>query len=351
MTKPVIFILPDNLAPYQISRFNRLIGLNVDFEVIVIPVQQHGRPWSDDYLVPEFPILSMSFSQAACYLSKKGPGLLLVYGYISVMRSLILRCKVNGWRTGAFIDVHHSGRPNVLKEFAKSIFLRFFVDFFIVPGSLQKQYINKLCGTSVDVSICPLVQEGAAYTSSFDDDNNTVLFVGRFSEEKNLRLMLEAYRRYHEEGGKFSLTLVGEGPLRAELEQFVFENNIDDVVTMEPWMNQIELSKVYKKAVGFVLPSIFEPWGVVISEAVQYGLPVIVSTNVGCRFILAQDSINGISFKHDDSQALTHALFKLEDDKLRSAMSVESYRISEMYSPSRVASDLACVIVNQRNLV
>ncbi|NVK00393.1 MAG: glycosyltransferase family 4 protein [Oceanospirillaceae bacterium] len=109
------------------------------------------------------------------------------------------------------------------------------------------------------------------------------LYVGRNSPEKNLMALIEAFKLLPD----FKLTLAGfcrsewVGPLPENVEIIgVFRrDNIDQVFNC----NDV-----------FVLPSLSEPWGLVVEEALRFGLPVIVSPSVGCSQDLVAEMKTGI---------------------------------------------------------
>jgi len=99
------------------------------------------------------------------------------------------------------------------------------------------------------------------------------LYVGRLAPEKNLMILLEAFRQLPE----LSLTLVGQGPLRETLLQHAPKN-----VHILGHIPNALLAKTYQQHDVFILPSYKEPWGLVVEEALFYGMPVIASERVGC---------------------------------------------------------------------
>ena len=107
------------------------------------------------------------------------------------------------------------------------------------------------------------------------------LFVGRLAPEKNLEILLQAFSKLPE----FSLTIIGEGELQASLQK-----NAPSNVSFEGYIPNQELPMWYQGHDVFILPSIKEPWGLVVEEALYYGLPVIVSNQVGC----ARDIVEGL---------------------------------------------------------
>ncbi len=110
------------------------------------------------------------------------------------------------------------------------------------------------------------------------------------------------------------LLMVGDGQLRAEIEVRVRESAIQTTV-LPGFLNQNELPLAYTAADVFVLPSAYnETWGLVINEAMNFGLPVVVSDRVGCSRDLVREGWNGFSFAHQDENQLANLLLKLVGD-------------------------------------
>ena len=130
----------------------------------------------------------------------------------------------------------------------------------------------------------------------------TFLFVGRVSPEKNVGLLIDAFAEIKKEKD-VALVIVGDGSELQGLKERVQSNGIEDVIftgyTVFP-----ALIKYYKCADCFVLPSSFEPWGLVVNEAMTCNLPVIVSKAVGCGDDLVKEGENGFVFDTDDKESL-----------------------------------------------
>ena len=83
----------------------------------------------------------------------------------------------------------------------------------------------------------------------------------------------------------------------------------------------------------FVLPSEDEPWGLIVNEAMCAGLPVVVSSEVGCAADLIEDGGNGQIFQAGDVGGLTDALRPIvADPNLRKAMSVRGRELIQQWS-------------------
>ena len=145
------------------------------------------------------------------------------------------------------------------------------------------------------------------------DDKNIILSVGRFYKQKDYQTIITAYSQLSKELKKQSpLWLVGDGPIREELENYVASNNIDGVHFIGWVQNQTE---VLNKAALFVFSSNWEGFGYTIIEAMSQGLPVIATdTPFGPQEIL-QDGEFGILVPMKDPQKMASAMEQLLTDK------------------------------------
>lgn len=109
-----------------------------------------------------------------------------------------------------------------------------------------------------------------------DNRKEEILYVGRFSEQKNVLMLLEAFKSFKENHRQYSLSLYGNGPLKSEIESYIKLNGLQGSVSLKPNSNDWQQKEYTSKL--FVLPSKFEGMPNVLSEALCLGIPS-VSTN------------------------------------------------------------------------
>ena len=112
------------------------------------------------------------------------------------------------------------------------------------------------------------------------------LFVGRLIESKGLDVLLNAFQRFR--GGE--LWIVGDGPLQGALNQAA---RADPRIRMLGHVEGKDLPAVYADVDALVLPSLYEPWGLVVHEALANGLPVMVTDQVAAADDLVESGVNG----------------------------------------------------------
>ncbi|MGH2808636.1 MAG: glycosyltransferase family 4 protein [Actinomycetota bacterium] len=147
-------------------------------------------------------------------------------------------------------------------------------------------------------------------------DRTIVLFAGKLIPVKRPDLLLEAFMAASSPSSQ--LVFVGDGELRAGLEGRVEEAGATNVSFLG-FLNQSQIGTAYKAADLFALPSDFEPWGLVVNEAMNFGLPVVISDEVGCAADLVEGRGTGAVFPKGDAEALGDVLRRLLAEPLRLA--------------------------------
>jgi glycosyltransferase involved in cell wall biosynthesis len=153
-----------------------------------------------------------------------------------------------------------------------------------------------------------------------------VLFSGRLIAKKQPLLLLKAFARVRN-SHDCALLVVGDGPLRHEIEQVVARDRIPDVV-FAGFQDQPSLGRAYAASDIFVLPSGWhETWGIVVNEAMNFSLPVVVTDKVGSAADLVQTGENGFVVPASDVDALAQSLEQLIVSRdLRMRMGEQSLR-------------------------
>jgi glycosyltransferase involved in cell wall biosynthesis len=112
-------------------------------------------------------------------------------------------------------------------------------------------------------------------------------------------------------------TIAGDGPQREEIERQVEARGLTERVRLAGHVAYNELPRVYAGADVYLQPSLIEPWGLAVNEAMACGLPVLVSNACGCREDLVKDGVNGFTFEPASSESLLEALRRILENRAR----------------------------------
>jgi glycosyltransferase involved in cell wall biosynthesis len=165
------------------------------------------------------------------------------------------------------------------------------------------------------------------------------IFIGRFETIKGVEILLKAWESLGIDKKDWELCFIGDGKLKPML------NNIKNI-TVKNFMQPYDLAQELTKGGCMILPSLKEPWGVVVHECAASGLPIIVSDAVGSANYFVINGYNGFSFNTGDVNSLKEKMLKFIKmrDKEIFLMSNNSFLLSKKISPETSAKNLFSLI-------
>jgi glycogen(starch) synthase len=156
-------------------------------------------------------------------------------------------------------------------------------------------------------------------------DERLVLLVGRLVYEKGFQLALDALPGLIERLGNVRFLVAGSGTHEAQLREQAEELGLTEHGTFLGWIGDDVLHSLYRIADLCVVPSIYEPFGLVALEAMASGCPCIVADTGGLREIVPEDERVGLRFNGGDAEHLATMVERLlTDDQLRNRLVVEA---------------------------
>lgn len=162
-----------------------------------------------------------------------------------------------------------------------------------------------------------------------------LLFAGRLSEEKDLRFLAECYLELTARRDDVHLVIVGDGPLRGEL-----ENMLAGQATFTGWLEGENLATAYASADLFIFPSSVDTSGQVVLEAQASGLPVICCSHGGaCENM--KPGVSGLTAQSRNlEEFIRHIETILDDEDMRSAMAQAARQFVKPRSWEKVFGEL-----------
>jgi colanic acid/amylovoran biosynthesis glycosyltransferase len=142
-----------------------------------------------------------------------------------------------------------------------------------------------------------------------------LLCVGRLSSAKAQSLLVQACAKLRDQGCNFHLTMVGQGPDRASIEQAIKDHQLDEHIHLTGALNQQAVRAQFARADIFVLASLAEGIPVVLMEAMSSGVPC-VSTPVNGIPELIQHERTGLLAIAGDVDSLAEQLKRLIEEPL-----------------------------------
>lgn len=222
-------------------------------------------------------------------------------------------------------------KPNLFKNrikfwLFKHFVFKYFVDRFLCIGSQNKLYYLNHGVSENRLIFAPYAVENERFAAQISPDKLScrlqygistdqfvVLYSGKLIDKKKPLDLLRAFQLL--ENMHVVLFYLGDGPLRGKIEEEVKKHQIENVI-ISGFINQSEIGQIYNMSDVFVMCSgIGETWGLSVNEAMNFGLPVLVSDTCGSAHDLVMNGKNGFVFKEGDISKLKTQLEELINDK------------------------------------
>ena len=306
-------------------------------------------------------------------LDRDRPDAVAIVGYSRPESRAALRwCRRNGRPAILMSESGRIDRPRVWwKEAVKSHWVRRF-SAALVGGPRHRDYLIDLGMPRNRIAFGYNAVDNAYFTREAERARAAAaaaaplrapyfLAVSRFSPEKNIPALIRGFAHYRRASAgtvPWDLVLCGDGPGRSDVDAAVRASGFAHAIHRPGFLQAPELTPWYAFASAFVLPSVSEPWGLVVNEAAASGLPLLVSNRAGCVDTLVSEppSASGRKFYPRDEDAIAGALTWMADrtPAERDAMGRRAREIADQWGPERFATgtleaiDLAIGAFRQR---
>lgn len=355
-----ILIFSDNVAPYRIGWADELAKNN---EVVFAYTKDKDAERNDEWLVkkskrsqmvklPATIIKNHAVSLSVVRYIRNHPADIIIFDGYGVVPNMLGMLYMKSKNKNYFINV-----DGVQTGVIEKIFKRQVKKFLFKPNA------RFLCGSDYTAEWIKTygIEDNKIYVHNFssiykDDilndvmskdeksalriklgikDKPTIIAVGRFLDWKQFDKLIEAFEPLDEMA---QLLLIGEGSEECVYKDIIKQKKLSNVKIIQ-FLRYEELKNYYMAADLFVLPSNNEVWGLVINEAMCFGLPVIVSNRCVGGLALVENGNNGYIYPFDRGDILRNYLINLvQDETLRIQMGQHSLKIIKDFTIEHMAS-------------
>lgn len=366
-----------NLVPYHIARWTAVT--KVGHEVVLLQ-RRSGDPFavlgtSADHLSFEVQTLNQQvplYDQLDDAIDRVMPDVIVISGY-SFAESLAALLVANH-RSLPVVVCSESNRHDAPRrwpaEVVKSRILHF-AQAGLAGGEPQAAYLEQL-GMSPDAifrgynavdnhhfsTAFRWRAMGPGVRSALNLPKSYLLAVSRFTQKKNLAMLIDGFALWRsqlsESVDDLHLLILGDGPLRSDLEAQVEALGLKNHVLLPGASDYSELPSRYGLAEAFIHASSVEQWGLVVNEAMAAGLPVLVSSACGCVPQLVHPGINGFRFDPRSSSSIAAVITQFVNLQpiQRRRMGQASRRLVSGFGPEAFAAGLTAAVehASQQNV-
>lgn len=280
--------------------------------------------------------------------SRKYDVIIGVAGVYSILLGIIserLDSKTIGWQHNSYnAYLKTKGRYFWHQE---SIFKKYIskLDEYIVLTDEDKCMLKKKLNINCHRIYNPLSFESKKKSKCME---KSIISVGRLAEQqKGFDLLIKAFSKISINYNDWTLSIVGDGEDKDKLLKLINELNLSKQILIKPSTNNIK--EYYLNSSVLISSSRWEGFGLVITEAMECGLPVIAFDNSGPKEIINKPNENGILVPCGDIDALAETmLYLIENEEKRKKLSKEAIVRAQDFSVSKICDDWNTVIKSLR---
>lgn len=185
-------------------------------------------------------------------------------------------------------------------------------DFLVVPSLNLKNFYENKIGNIKCIYIPNTIDNIPDKISNLTTSN--LISIGRLSPEKGQLEMIDVVSIVKKKIPNIKLFLIGDGPMKNELKKYINKLNLNDNVILTGFLSRNEINKYLLNSSLFILPSITESFGLVLIEAMSYGIPCIAfDSSDGAKTLLSSN--RGILIKNRNKVQMAEKIIDLLNNK------------------------------------
>ncbi len=210
-------------------------------------------------------------------------------------------------------------------------------DAVITVSKKMARHVKQLCETDRKLNV---IYNGVPkFKPAGAAKRNTLLFVGRLTEQKGVEYLLFAFKDVLKKVPSARLWLVGQGQLAPRLKHFAGLIGIEKKVRFFGRVSEKKLAALYSQATLVAMPSLREPFGIVALEALSYGKPLVLSKDAGVAELL-HNGKSALLTEPTDTIRFSRELVKLLSNRpLRKKLSKNGKQLADTLSWEKAAGE------------
>lgn len=361
-----IAFLTEIISPYRVPFLNAFYSLAAArkhlFKAFFLRQSESRRSWEIEKENISFPfavarslLLQRTDGEPRYFsfgllreLKKFNPDIIITGGFHQLFYwRALLWARGGGKKAFLFCESFKRPGPDIFLAL-KKLYVRL-CDGYIAPGSYSKQYLLSLGAKNSGITVVPnavdndyfinekerLKGSKALLAKSLGLHGKILFYAGRIVKEKGIDRLFKAHENISKSYAPLELVLAGSS---AQLERYkkAFGAKRSGNIHFTGSLSRKELARYYAAADIFVFPTQYDPWGMVVNEAMLSGVPVAASVKSQAAQELIIDGENGFLFSNDkEMEDKITALLK--DEKLSENFSRKAYMAASRITANEMA--------------
>ena len=227
---------------------------------------------------------------------------------------------------------HHNNDEKYINNLIKSVDG---FDYFVLVSQELKEFYQDKVGNTKTIHITNVIDN---INDKLTNHNHNLISIGRLSEEKGFDDLIDIINLLKKDIEDIHLDLIGDGPLYRKIKKKIKELKLENNITLHGFRSKDGIDEEIRKCSLYVMTSHTESFGLVLVEAMSYGLPCVAFDSAqGAREIITQK--NMLIPNRNKKQMIERIKELLKDKKELSKIGNENYEHSKDYLLDNVKNE------------
>lgn len=227
---------------------------------------------------------------------------------------------------------HYHGNMKYAKKVIKSAKR---LDYLVLVSENLKEFYSKKLPKVKCVYIPNIIDEIPIEKSNLKSKN--LVSVGRLSSEKGYMDLLKIYNEIVKKYPDWKLDIIGDGKERDSLEKYIKDNNLQEKVFLHGFQNKNYINNILLNSSIYLMTSFTESFGIVLIEAMSYGIPCIAFSSAEGALELIENDKNGYLIDNRDKDEYIEKLeYLINNENIREKMKENCIETSLKFSGENV---------------
>ena len=228
---------------------------------------------------------------------------------------------------------HHHGNKKYINKIVKSA--ANLDDFILVSPSLRDFYQKRLKRTKCHY-IPNVIDKIPEKLSSLKEKR--IITIGRLSEEKGYKDLIDIFKQVHKEYPDWHLDIIGDGKEKTSLQKLIDDYNLNDSIRLHGFQGKEYINRLLEKSSIYCMTSFTESFGIVLIEAMSFGIPCLAFSSAEGATELINNNINGYLIDNRNKNDYINKLKELiNNTNLRKTIGKKGYKTSLEYTTEKIS--------------
>jgi len=231
-----------------------------------------------------------------------------IYNTMLARVSKKIKAKTIGWQhsfSDAYFD--YKGRRHYNQDkYTKYMFKK--LDSYVVLTEYDRNYLKDKYNYDAVVINNPKSKDSDKVSKL---NKKKFVSLGRFVPVKNYEMLIDIFNKFHKKNKEWKLEIYGEGTLKEKYLEKIKKYKLEDYIKIKEYTKDID--DCYLNSSVYLLPSLYEGFPMVLTEAIEYGLPVI-SFSISAAPEMIINGKNGFIVKNYDEEEYLNSMLELAND-------------------------------------